>query len=409
MAPGSMATAVSAVVFAATLAFYRATQYPSVSGGDSGELLAEACLLGVAHPPGYPLFTVLYHGAMRAPAWTGAGATPAARANLLSSAFGAGAAALLYLAVELWARDVLPGAAASPRAAAAQRVARHAAGVAAAAAYATSPLVHTYTAGAEVFSMNNCFAALLCYLTLRAARARNRGDGAATLRCARWGAFCVGLGLCNQHTLVLYAAPLCLWVLAACGTPGAAPKDAARRPAATPRHRVARRVASRAFSAAELASLALCGALGLAPYAYLPWAQRGGRATPGSWGHTGTARGLWRHVSREEYGSLRLSPVSDGASSALSGMLARLRAYARDLAHEVGGFCAAPDYGDFGGGGGDGAAPCDPNAWSYALAVSESSLSSCLRCGQNANLSITVRQNRRPNETQNTFSSRVRV
>lgn len=30
-------------------------------GGDSGELVAEACHLGTAHPPGYPLFTLLFH------------------------------------------------------------------------------------------------------------------------------------------------------------------------------------------------------------------------------------------------------------------------------------------------------------------------------------------------------------
>ena len=30
-------------------------------GGDTGELLAEGCIKGIAHPPGYPLFTLLVY------------------------------------------------------------------------------------------------------------------------------------------------------------------------------------------------------------------------------------------------------------------------------------------------------------------------------------------------------------
>jgi hypothetical protein len=48
------------------LVVYVLTLYPSIPGGDSGELVAEACTLGHAHPPGYPLFTLLYHAAFRA-------------------------------------------------------------------------------------------------------------------------------------------------------------------------------------------------------------------------------------------------------------------------------------------------------------------------------------------------------
>ena len=40
----------------AVLAVYTSTLYPSVPGGDSGELIVAAEHLGVAHPPGYPLF-----------------------------------------------------------------------------------------------------------------------------------------------------------------------------------------------------------------------------------------------------------------------------------------------------------------------------------------------------------------
>ena len=58
-----------------TLPVYIATLYPTVAGGDSGELIAESCHLGVAHPPGYPLYTLLSSFAVNgfsgfySPAW----------------------------------------------------------------------------------------------------------------------------------------------------------------------------------------------------------------------------------------------------------------------------------------------------------------------------------------------------
>jgi len=38
---------------------YLRTLAPSVVGGDTGELITVAYKMGVAHPPGYPLFTLL--------------------------------------------------------------------------------------------------------------------------------------------------------------------------------------------------------------------------------------------------------------------------------------------------------------------------------------------------------------
>jgi len=40
------------------VAVYATTQFPTVPGGDSGELIVAACSLGIPHPPGYPLHTV---------------------------------------------------------------------------------------------------------------------------------------------------------------------------------------------------------------------------------------------------------------------------------------------------------------------------------------------------------------
>src|SRR5271170_221373 len=68
-----------------------------ISGGDSGELVLVAHTLGVAHPPGYPLFTILGKLFSLLPF-----STIAYRVALLSGAANAAAAALLFLAVEKW-------------------------------------------------------------------------------------------------------------------------------------------------------------------------------------------------------------------------------------------------------------------------------------------------------------------
>ena len=49
------------LTFALTLAAYLSTLAPDVTFTDSGELAAVAATLGVAHPTGYPLFTLLGH------------------------------------------------------------------------------------------------------------------------------------------------------------------------------------------------------------------------------------------------------------------------------------------------------------------------------------------------------------
>ena len=50
-----------APAFAGVIAFivYAITLHPSIPGGDSGELIAVAHAPGIAHPPGYPLYTVI--------------------------------------------------------------------------------------------------------------------------------------------------------------------------------------------------------------------------------------------------------------------------------------------------------------------------------------------------------------
>ena len=78
-------------VLGAACALYVKTLAPTVSFFDSGELIAAAATLGVAHPPGYPLYVLL--GWLFSHLPLGAAAY---RLNLMSACFGALAALMAY-------------------------------------------------------------------------------------------------------------------------------------------------------------------------------------------------------------------------------------------------------------------------------------------------------------------------
>ena len=84
----------ASAVFVATLSLYSWTLAPTVTLVDSGELIVVAHGLGVAHPPGFPLWTILAHLASLLPVGNVAG-----RINFASALFAALASATLTLVV----------------------------------------------------------------------------------------------------------------------------------------------------------------------------------------------------------------------------------------------------------------------------------------------------------------------
>ena len=92
------------------LLIYGRTLYPGVAGGDSGELIITAYGLGVAHPPGYPLYTLLGHVIT----WLPVGSI-AWRVNLLSAILDAIAAGLLFRLTWRMSKDVWAAALACAR------------------------------------------------------------------------------------------------------------------------------------------------------------------------------------------------------------------------------------------------------------------------------------------------------
>ena len=91
---GSWEAAACGAVFIAAFAIYAWTRAPTVTLVDSGELAVVARTWGVAHPPGFPLWTILAHFASIVPF-----GRVASRINLSSAFFASLAAMLVTLAM----------------------------------------------------------------------------------------------------------------------------------------------------------------------------------------------------------------------------------------------------------------------------------------------------------------------
>src|SRR6476646_10444046 len=86
------ASVCAGIVFLAALFLYSSTLAPTVTLVDSGELIVAAHSLGVAHPPGFPLYVMLAHLVSLVPI-----GSVAARVNFASALFAALASAILTL------------------------------------------------------------------------------------------------------------------------------------------------------------------------------------------------------------------------------------------------------------------------------------------------------------------------
>ena len=235
-----------ALLVAAALVAYLSFASPYLQGGDVGEFAALAARGGVAHPPGYPLFTLILR--------TFSGMTPASPvlgAARVTAAIAALAAGALYVACRSWG--------CSPDAS-----------LVAVTLYASSPLAWLYATQPEVFALN----ALLCASLVAFA-----GTGAPLRGSARLSALAgvFGLGLSHHHTLL---------ALAPVGLLGMVRAMRECRPGAD-------RARAAVFAAGALA-------LGLSPYLYLLWASRHpeGRWV---WGGPMSLLDLLRHFERAEY------------------------------------------------------------------------------------------------------------
>jgi len=195
------------LVACALFALYALTASHSVGLEDDGLFILASYFLGVAHPPGYPLFTLIGHLFSQLPV-----GSVAYRVHLASALFGALSGAAVWLCARQLGLARLPA-------------------WLAAFVLGLSPVFWSQSIIAEVYTLNTFFFLILAWLALRPAPP------------LPWIALLFGLSLSNHWPLMLLVAPafaVLLWPL---------------------RHEIARR-------AWLLAGLALLGVL---PYAWMVW------------------------------------------------------------------------------------------------------------------------------------------
>jgi tetratricopeptide (TPR) repeat protein len=258
-----------------------AAMAPAVTFGDAGEFTACAAGWGIAHAPGYPLYTILGKAlgtALPLGNW-------AYRTNLLSCLAAAAALALVGDALRL------AGFARTPR-------------LGALAALGLCPLLRTESGVTEVFALHVLALSVLLWLVCRFA-----GRFWEDRPMAAFG-LCCGLGLGNHQTLIL-------------AVPAALLEGAMTSPA-SPR-RIAR-------------GLGVCagfGVLGLLIYLCLPLRSVHGPAL--DWGHPVDLPRFLHVFLRKDYGSLSLTVEGHQTSAGfLNGVLAQLQRFFMTSARGLG-------------------------------------------------------------------------
>jgi hypothetical protein len=234
----------------AALALYVATLAPSVATvfDDSLEFQVVLPSLGIAHPTGYPLYTLLGWLASRLPL-----GDLAYRVNLFSALAGAATAGVMFLAARGLGSRRLPAALMVV-------------------VFALSTTWWSQATVAEVYTLHGLAVALILWLTLS-----DRGTRTP------WLALVFGLALAHHRTTLLLAPGVVVYLL--WSDPGLL-----RRPR-------------------DLAMLALAFLLPLTLYLYLPLRGQNITSLDGAVVHTWD--GFWHHVMASDYGSfLSANPLA---------------------------------------------------------------------------------------------------
>ena len=254
------------------LALYAATLPRTVVLEDDGLFLMAGAHLGVAHPPGYPVYTLLVHLFTRLPF-----GEPALLGHLSSAVLGALACGAVYACARLLGASCLPA-------------------LTGAWLFGVSEPFWSQAIITEVYTLNALIFFAVYALVLLGARDPRR----------RWPLWCAavawGTGLANH------------WPLLVLATPGLALALLPAWPAVAPR---LPRVLGAALVAAVL------------PYAWMVWLSHQGPAIS-FYGPIDTWDDLWFYVSRQGYSGIDTSP-----SAGWSDRWSFLGWFASDLARQT--------------------------------------------------------------------------
>ena len=238
-------------VFVLTFVIFLPGISPSVFGGDSGDVILASFFGGVAHPPGYPLNTIL--------GWIFAhlpyDASVAYKVNLSAAFLQALAIAILFLITKKITKNYF-------------------AAILASLVLTLNPLYWLYAHVYEVFQLNLVLLGTAVYFLLtwreKFTASRVRSQPYLYLFCFFWG-----LSVFHHHTSVLLG-PAFLYLIL--------------------------KVSKREYF--KFSSILRCGIfffLGALPYVFIPFAAA--RETPINWNDPQTVRNFLRLISRADYGT----------------------------------------------------------------------------------------------------------
>jgi tetratricopeptide (TPR) repeat protein len=275
-APEVWAAAALAIV---TLAIYLATCARTVTLVDSGELIVACATAGVAHPPGFPVYTMMGHLFSLLPV-----GSIAFRLSLMSAVFGAiGAAVTALIVGELGRVDGAPAGPGEPR----WWLGGFLPACATGATLALSRTFWGYATVAEVYTLNLALITSVLWLMLRWRRVRAE-------RLVAVAAFLYGLALGVHHASVVLLLPALLVL-------------------------VCRAAGWRILFSRTTGVAAAAAGLGLLSYLYLPLAAA--RDPVLNWGDPSSwQRFLW-HVTARQYQVNLFSGDLDQVLASLSSLL----------------------------------------------------------------------------------------
>ncbi|XP_063694209.1 protein O-mannosyl-transferase TMEM260-like isoform X3 [Bolinopsis microptera] len=265
-------------IFILSCVIYFITMFPGLPMGDSGEFMVTAIDFGVAHPPGYPLFTSMAHLAIKLIPF----GTPAWRVSLLSVLFGALFNVTVYYVVSLVGKNSVVG-------------------LMAAGWIGFSRLFWMWSIQGEIFSLNNFFCA---FIMLRAYYFESCSKENILFE-AKISALTCGLSLSNQHTSVLFIVPFALRVAyKVLIVEGKSPRDAC--------------------------NIAMYGIGGMAWYLQMPISHF--FFTPRvTWGDFGSISTFLKHMLRLDYGSSFKLVAGDTQGTFISNFIAFVKDSSAEL------------------------------------------------------------------------------
>ncbi|HEX9657017.1 MAG TPA: DUF2723 domain-containing protein [Bacteroidota bacterium] len=254
---GLLLSAVVFVVYSMTLA-------PSVGFIDSGELSAVACTLGIAHPTGYPLFTLLGWVFSRLPI----GSEEVIRLNMMASFFCAAGIFLFFLTTRFILELIFKKESGKDQQFAELLLTFASAGASLLLAF--SETYWSQSTNVEVYSLHVFLVCAILYFFVRAAW---QDKSAETDRWWYAFAFVVGLSFTNHMTTILLALGLLYLYFA---TQGSSPRSWKR-----------------------LLFMSIPFLFGLTVYLYLPF--RASQSPDLNWGNPSTLETFLWHLSGKQY------------------------------------------------------------------------------------------------------------